>query len=101
MAVTDVGNRAFAVRPYERSDRPALRARLLGAEPDEFGLHAGLVRRHPRIKVFFADGFSHYYDLEPESSFVADANDRIIGNLFGAVDTTVMERCEVSLRTLG
>ncbi len=96
MAVTDVGNRAFAVRPYERSDRPALRARLLGAEPDEFGLHAGLVRGHPRMKAYFADGLSHYYDLEPESCFVAEENKKIIGNLFGAVDTTVAERREAT-----
>ena len=96
MPNTHMESSDFTIRPYAQSDRPALRARLLNAEPDEFGLHARLIRRYPRMKTFFADGCSHYYDLEPESCFLAEANNKIIGNLFGAVDTTITERREAT-----
>ena len=88
----DTGPTGVDVRPYLRADRPALWSYMLTAQPEEFGLHAELVRRYPRVKAYFADGLSHYYDLEPESCFVADAAGRIVGNLFGSVSTTLAEK---------
>ena len=96
MPIADAHSTDFSVRPYLRADRPALRARMLGAEPGEFGLHAELVRRYPRMRTYCADGLCHYYDLEPESCFVAEASGAIIGNLFGAVNTTITEEREAT-----
>ena len=73
----------FIIRPYQQTDRHAVRE--LAGE-DEFA-RPELVKRHPRMKRYLADGLAHYYDLEPESVFVAEVDGEVIGNLLGAVDT--------------
>ena len=77
----------FAVRPYRSSDRPAVR-RFAGG--DEFA-RPQLASKYPGMREYVADGLSHYYDLEPESCFVAEADGEFIGNLLGAIDTLVTE----------
>ena len=85
-------NAEFIVRPYRVSDREAVR-QLAGedehARPD-------LAKRYPGFREYLADGLSHYYDLEPESMLVAEANGVVIGNLLGAVDTKIAEQRQVT-----
>ena len=52
------------------------------------------LKKHPRLGDFRADGLAHYYDLEPESFFVAECNGEFAGNLLGAVDSLVSEQRE-------
>ena len=80
----------FTIRPYRFSDREAVR-RLAGE--DEHARPA-LAEKYPGYREYLADGLSHFYDIEPESMFVAEANGVVIGNLLGAVDTRVTEKRE-------
>jgi len=81
-------NAEFIVRPYRLSDRQAVR-QLAGEDE-----HARpvLTARYRGYRDYLADGLSHYYDLEPESMLVAEANGVIIGNLLGAVDTNATKK---------
>jgi len=60
-----------------------------------------LAEKYRGYKEYLADGLSHYYDVEPESMLVAEANGLVIGNLLGGVDTRVTaEREKTHLRRL-
>lgn len=83
-------NSEFVIRPYRPSDRTAVR-QFAAADEHE---RPELLKRYPRLGEYRADGLAHYYDLEPESCFIAEANGEFIGNLLGAVDVAVAERRE-------
>ncbi|MGD9675136.1 MAG: N-acetyltransferase family protein [Candidatus Bipolaricaulia bacterium] len=72
----------FIVRAYGASDREAVR-RL--AADDEFERPC-LLARFPKWGEYRADGLAHFYDLEPESCFVAEAGGAVVGNLLGTID---------------
>ncbi|UCH42602.1 MAG: GNAT family N-acetyltransferase [Dehalococcoidales bacterium] len=78
----------FTVRPYRSSDRQAVR-QLAGE--DEFG-RPYLASKYSGYREYLADSVSHYYDLEPESMFIAESDGAVIGNLLGAVDTKATEK---------
>ncbi len=75
------------IRPYRLEDRAGVRA-IYG--DDEF-CRPALLARYPRMREYLADSMSYYTDYEPESLFVADSGNRIVGALLGAVAT---QRCE-------
>ncbi|MEW6093583.1 MAG: GNAT family N-acetyltransferase [Chloroflexota bacterium] len=75
------------IRPCSPADHAGIRA-IYGE--DDFA-RPELQRRHPRLREYLADSMSHYYELEPESTFVAAMDEQVVGALLGAVDT---RRCE-------
>jgi GNAT superfamily N-acetyltransferase len=81
----------FFVRSFVPSDRESVRC-IYG--DDEFA-RPEMQQRFPRMSAYLADSMSHYYDLEPESVFVAEMEGQVVGALLGAVDT---ERTEERLR---
>ncbi|MDD5265059.1 MAG: hypothetical protein PHU43_09525 [Candidatus Bipolaricaulis sp.] len=80
----------FCVREYRGADRDGVR-RL--AADDEFERPC-LLARYPTWGEYRADGLAHFYDLEPESCFVAEADGEIVGNLLGTVDARLAEERE-------
>jgi len=88
----------YNVRSYRDTDRPAVRA-IYGT--DEFA-RPKLASKYPRMSEYLADEASYYYtNFEPESLFVAEAEDRVVGALLGAVDTARFEQFyEVRIRPL-
>jgi GNAT superfamily N-acetyltransferase len=76
------------IRPYQPSDRPAVRA-IYGM--DEFA-RPRLQQKHPRYGEYLADEMSYYPDHEPESLFVAEVEGQVVGALLGGVDTGHFER---------
>jgi ribosomal protein S18 acetylase RimI-like enzyme len=77
-------NIKFIIRSYRNIDQPAVRA-IFGE--DEFA-RPQLAIQYPRMSEYLADEVSHYYiNFEPESLFVAEVDDRVVGALLGAVDT--------------
>ncbi len=80
------------VRAYDVSDRDAVRC--LAAD-DEFERPC-LLARFPKWGEYRADGLAHFYDLEPESCFVAEAGGEVVGNLLGTVDARRAEEREKS-----
>ena len=71
------------VRPYHPRDRQAVRA--IACDTADRGEP---VERFFRDREAFADLLTRYYtDCEPQSLWVADAEDRIIGYLTGCLDT--------------
>ena len=83
-------DRDFIIRPYRQSDRTAVR-RFAAADEHE---RPRLLEKHPRLGDYRADGSAHYYDLEPESCFIAEADGEFVGSLLGAVDAAVAEQRE-------
>ncbi len=79
---------AAIIRPYTNADRPTGR-KIYGS--DEFA-RPKLLQEYPRYGEFMADEMSYYLDFEPESLFVAEVNERVVGALLGAVDTYRFER---------
>ena len=86
---------AVAIRPYEPRDRSEVRAvchatGFMGEPADWYW----------RDRESFADACTAYYtDREPESSFVAVRDDRVVGYLLGCVDTArAPSMAEVSTR---
>ena len=77
----------IVIRSYWREDCPGVRL-IYGM--DEFA-RPELQRRFPRMQDYLADSMAHYYEREPESTFVALVDGRVVGALLGAVDT---RRCE-------
>lgn len=82
------GDWEYTVRPYQPSDRQAVR--LFAAE-DEFE-RPELYCRYPRMGQWRADGTAYSCDLEPESLFIAESNGEFIGALFGAADSETAGR---------
>jgi GNAT superfamily N-acetyltransferase len=80
--------RSLIVRPYQPTDRPAVR-RIYG--DDEFA-RPKLQERFPRMSTYLTDSMMHYYDLEPERIFIAEADGEVVGALLGAIDTERTER---------
>ena len=78
------------IRPYTAADRPALRE---FAANDEFA-RPKLFQRQPRYGQYLADGLAHFYDLEPESTFVAEHRGDFIGNVLGTTDAKRADRLE-------
>jgi len=78
------------VRPYRGADRDGVR-RL--AADDEFE-RPRLLARYPKWGDYRADGLSRFYDLEPESCFVAEAGGDVVGNLLGTIDARLAEERE-------
>jgi len=72
------------VRPYQPSDRPKVRSiayatGYMGDPPTWYWRH----------RESFADIWtSHYTDVEPDSLFVAEDGDRVVGYLAGCVDSS-------------
>ncbi|MDD5646845.1 MAG: GNAT family N-acetyltransferase [Candidatus Bipolaricaulis sp.] len=88
---TDAGSECeFVVRPYRPTDRHAVRHL---AANDEFERPC-LLARFPKWGEYRADGLAHFYDLEPESCFVAAAGGKVVGNLLGTVDARRAEERE-------
>jgi len=81
----------FTVHPYQPQDRADGRA-IYGM--DEFA-RPQLMQKYPRMSRYLADSMSHYFDHEPQSTFVAEAEGRVVGALLGALDT---EKCESTFR---
>jgi hypothetical protein len=77
----------FIIRHYRTSDRDAVRHFAATDEYEQVRVRMG----RSRLGEYRADGLAHYYDLEPESCFVAEADGEFIGNLLGAVDAAVAE----------
>jgi GNAT superfamily N-acetyltransferase len=78
----------FEVRPYDRADRADVHR--IGADTAFFGepIEAFLDDRR-----LWCDAFCTYYtDLESEHSWVACAGQKVIGFLFGCVDTELQQR---------
>jgi GNAT superfamily N-acetyltransferase len=75
---------------YRGADRDGVR-RL--AANDEFE-RPRLLTRYPKWGEYRADGLAHFYDLEPESCFVAEAGGDVVGNLLGTVDARRAEERE-------
>lgn len=78
------------VRPYHPTDRDAVRCL---AANDEFE-RPSLLARCPKWGEYRADGLAHFYDLEPESCFVAEAGGDVVGNLLGTIDARRAEERE-------
>ena len=78
------------IRNYRASDRENVK-RFAAADEHE---RSEYLKKHPRLGDFRADGLAHYYDLEPESFFVAECHGEFAGNLLGAVDSLVSEQRE-------
>ena len=55
-----------------------------------------MLNQHPRYGLFLADGLAHFYDLEPESTFVAEHEGEFVGNLLGTMDTEQAEEREAT-----
>jgi GNAT superfamily N-acetyltransferase len=83
-------NGEFSIRPYRKSDRDAVQ-QFAAADEHE---RPELLKKYPRLGDYRADGLAHYYDLEPESCFIAEVRGEFIGNLLGAVDAAVAEQRE-------
>ncbi|MYF92319.1 MAG: GNAT family N-acetyltransferase [Gemmatimonadetes bacterium] len=78
------------IRQYRDSDRENVR-RFAATDEHE---RPEYLKKYPRLGDFRADGLAHYYDLEPESFFVAECCGEFVGNLLGAVDSIVSEQRE-------
>ncbi len=89
-------NGRFVIRPYRRSDRDAVREFAAADEHER----PELLKKYPRLGQYRADGLAHYYDLEPESCFIAETEGEFIGSLLGAVDVTVTEQREEAFTRL-
>jgi GNAT superfamily N-acetyltransferase len=60
-----------------------------------------LVQKYPRMSIYLADSMSHYYDIEPHSTFVDLAEAQIVGTLRGTLDIEVNEQAfRKRIRTL-
>ena len=77
-----------SIRPYQPSDRLAVRA-IYGM--DEFA-RPRLQQKYPRYGEYLADEMSYYPDYEPECLFVAEVEGRVAGALLGAVDSGRFEQ---------
>jgi GNAT superfamily N-acetyltransferase len=78
----------FIIRPYEPKDRAAVRsislATAMMGEPAERFIDGAEA---------LADLLTRYHtDFEPQSAFVAEKDDQVIGYLIGALDTIQAER---------
>lgn len=78
------------IRRYRSSDREAVR-RFAAADEHE---RPALTAKHPGLGEYRADGLAHFYDLEPESMFIAEHDGVFTGNLLGAVDAALAEHRE-------
>jgi hypothetical protein len=67
----------FTIRPYQPRDRVAVR-NIYGT--DEFA-HQQLMQKYHRMSLYLADSMSHYYDIEPNSTFVAEVEAQVISAL--------------------
>jgi ribosomal protein S18 acetylase RimI-like enzyme len=76
------------IRPYIKSDRPAIR-KIYGI--DEFA-RPQLLQKYPQYSEYLADDMSYYPDFEPESLFVAESKGQVVGALLGAIDTKRFEQ---------
>jgi GNAT superfamily N-acetyltransferase len=90
MKDTKHANGEFVIRPYRQSDHSAVR-QFSAADEHE---RPELLKKYPRLGDYRADGLAHYYELEPESCFIAEVKGEFIGNLLGAVDAAVAEQRE-------
>jgi len=80
---------SFTVQPYRLADWGDIRV-IMGY--DEFA-RPEFARRYPRMTDYLADTMLHYIECEPESVFIAEVEGRVVGALWGAVDT---RRCEAN-----
>jgi GNAT superfamily N-acetyltransferase len=78
------------IRPYRKSDRQDVRQFAAHDEHERPQLSA----RYPGLGQYRADGLAHFYDLEPESLFVAEGDGEFIGNLLGTVDAAAADQRE-------
>jgi ribosomal protein S18 acetylase RimI-like enzyme len=78
----------FTIRPYQYHDRAAVRT-IYGT--DEFA-RPQLMQKYPRMNLYLADSMSHYYDNEPNSTFVAEVEAQVVGALLGTLDTEKNEQ---------
>ncbi len=81
----------FTIRSYQNRDRVIVR-QIYGT--DEFA-RPQLMQKYPRMNLFLADSMSHYYDHEPQSTFVAEVMGQVVGALLGTLNT---EKCEKVFR---
>lgn len=75
----------LVIRPYQPADRqPVFR---IGADTAFFGapIEAYMEDRNAFLDAFYA----YYTDLEPEHTWVADADGEVVGFLAGCVDTRI------------
>jgi GNAT superfamily N-acetyltransferase len=82
---------SMIVRAYQSVDRQSVR-RIYG--DDEFA-RPEMQKRFPRMSIYLTDSMLHYYDLEPDSVFVAEVDGKVVGALLGAVDS---KRAEENFR---
>jgi hypothetical protein len=59
---------SFTIRPYQFHDRAVVRT-IDGT--DEFA-RPQLMQKYSRMSLYLADSMSHYYDNEPNNTFVAE-----------------------------
>ena len=79
---------ALVIRPYLPDDREELLR--IGADTAFFGapIEAYMEDRNAFLDAFYA----YYTDLEPEHTWVASANGKVVGFLTGCVDTRKRDR---------
>jgi len=78
------------IRAYRESDREAVRQ---FAANDEHA-RPQLAAKHAGLGEYMADGLAHFFDLEPESMFVAEHDGQFIGNLLGTLDAELADQRE-------
>ena len=78
------------IRPYRESDREAVRQFAADDEHER----PELLKKHPRLGQYRADGLVHFSDLEPESMFVAEHKGEFVGNLLGTVNVELADHRE-------
>jgi ribosomal protein S18 acetylase RimI-like enzyme len=78
----------LSIRPYLPTDRQAVFQ--IGGDTAFFGapIEAYMEDRNAFLDAFY----SYYTDLEPEHTWVAIANDRVVGFLTGCVDTRIHDK---------
>ncbi len=78
----------LVIRPYKPADRQAVFR--IGGDTAFFGAP---IEAYMEDRTAFLDAFYAYYtDLEPEHTWVAAANEEVVGFLTGCVDTRVHDR---------
>jgi GNAT superfamily N-acetyltransferase len=82
---------SLTIRAYEVQYRADVRT-IYGN--DEFA-RPRLMQKHPRMCHYLADSLSHYFDPQPQSTFLAEVDDQVVGALLGTLDT---EKCESIFR---
>jgi len=82
------GEKKFVIRPYEIRDREALR-RIFA----ETAFHGRSYRHFFDDAEWLSDFMTNgYLDLEPESSFIAETEEGLVGYLTGTLDTNRYRR---------